>query len=415
MEPTPPQYPPTLRRALSLPLITLYGLGTTIGAGIYVLVGKVASTAGMLAPISFLLGALMVSFTAFTFAELSSRMPKSAGEAVYVHAAFRSRTLALAVGLLVAAAGAISSATIVNGFVGYARDLLALPAAVYIVAVVAALGLVAAWGIAQSVGLASLITVIEIGGLLAVSWGGADHLADIPARWRELVPHPGGAAVYGIVAGGVLAFYAFIGFEDMVNVAEEVTAVERTLPRAIVLTLVVTTALYLLLTLVAVLTIPPPDLAASEAPLSTLFERGTGLPGQAISGIALVSVINGALIQTIMGSRVLYGLASQGWLPRPLSDVSPRTRTPVKATAVMTAAILALALFLPLVTLAKATSLVVLMIFAVVNLALLRIKRQGPPPPGTRTYPAWVPLFGLIISGGGVAFQVADFLRFAGG
>jgi APA family basic amino acid/polyamine antiporter len=140
-----------LKRALNLPLITLYGLGTTIGGGIYVLVGKVAERAAMMTPISFLAAALLSAFTALTFAELSSRFPKSAGEAVYVKEAFNFKQLAVFVGILVILNGCVSAAALANGFVGYLQTLLPIPDWTAIVMISIALGLLAAWGIGQSV------------------------------------------------------------------------------------------------------------------------------------------------------------------------------------------------------------------------------------------------------------------------
>jgi amino acid transporter len=395
----------TLKRSLSLPLITLYGVGTTIGAGIFVLVGKVAGAALIYAPVSFLLAAVLAGFSAFAFAELSARYPQSAGEAVYVYEGLGSRRLALAVGLLVVLAGIVSCATIANGFVGYVQLFLGLPDAIVLVAVVLVLGLIAAWGIAESVILAAVLTLLEIGALILVIWAGRDSLAELPARLPELIPPLAGGAWLGIVSGAVLAFYAFIGFEDMVNVAEEVKDVRRTLPRAIILTLVVTTLLYLALAVVAVLVLPVQELAASEAPVALIYERASGSSAAVVSLIAIVAVLNGALVQVIMAARVLYGLSARAWLPEAFARINPATRTPLVATALVTALILVFALALPLVTLARTTSFVTLVIFAAINLALWRIKGRAPAPPGIGVYPRWVCLCGFLASLGLASFQ----------
>jgi amino acid transporter len=353
----------TLKRSLSLPLLTLYGLGTTIGAGIFALIGKVAGRAELFAPVSFLLASLLAAFTAFSFAELSSRFPRSAGEAVYVREGLRSRHLAVTVGLLVGLAGAVSAAAIVNGAVGYLHEFLDLARPAMIVLLVMGLGIVAAWGITESVTTVSLITLVEIGGLGLVVWAGSGALADLPARAAELAPPLELAAWSGILGGAFLAFYAFLGFEDMVNVAEEVKRVSRTLPAAIILTLVITTLLYILLALTAVLALPPAELAASEAPLALIFERGTGASPAVISLISIFAILNGGLIQVIMASRMLYGLASQGLLPTALSAVHPLTRTPLVATVLVTGVVLALALWFPIEPLAEATSIITLTVF----------------------------------------------------
>ena len=267
---------PSLRRSLSFPLLVLYGLGTTVGAGIYSLIGEVAGVSGYLAPLAFLVASLLAGVTALSFAELSARFPRSAGEAVYVREGLRSDRLAVAVGLMVVATGLVSAATIVNGFIGYFQDLIAVPRAVGVLAIVVILALVAAWGIGQSVTLAAVLTLVEVGGLVLVFWAGRESLVDLPARLPEFLPPLELSAWTGVLAGAFLAFYAFIGFEDMVNVAEEVKDVGRVLPLAIVITFLVTLLLYLLLAAVSVLAIPPADLAGSPAPLALVYRTATG-------------------------------------------------------------------------------------------------------------------------------------------
>ena len=407
---------PTLKRGLSLPLLVLYGLGTTIGAGIYALVGVVAGNAGMHAPFAFLLSALLVAFSAFSFAELSSRLPQSAGEAAYVHEAFGRKELALAVGLLVILAGTVSCATLARGFVGYLQEVADLPGWLGILLVVGLLGATAAWGITESAALAAAVTVIEVGGLVYVVWSGSGALADLPARWPEIVPPLEGGVWLGMLSAVVVAFYAFIGFEDMVNVAEEVQDVRRSLPAAILITLGITTALYVLIGLVAVLAVPPAALAGSEAPLALLIQQTTGRSGTWISLVALLAVLNGMLVQIIMAARVLYGLSARGWLrpffARPFfARVHARRRTPVNATLVVCATIAGFALLLPLETLARGTSLVTLAIFGAVNLALWRLKGRVPRQPGAVCYPRWIGLCGFLVCAGVFAAELLRLLR----
>lgn len=403
---------PALKRSLSMPMITLYGLGTTIGAGIYVLIGEVAGSAGMYAPLSFLLAACLASLTVFSFAEFASRLPKSAGEAVFVHAAFPVKLLALFIGLCVMFAGLISSAAISLGFVGYLHEFAAVPDTLAIILLICALGGVAAWGITESVTIAVVATIIEIGGLGVAIWSGYESLGDLPARLPELLPPFEVSAWSGILAGSVLAFYAFIGFEDMVNVAEEVQEVRRNLPRAIILTLVITTVFYVVLALVAVLSLPLEELAASKAPLATLIERKAPGLSKTISLIAIVAILNGALIQTIMAARVLYGLSNQGWLPAALGKVHHITRTPLLATAIVVVFILIFALWLPLVQLAEITSFLMLFVFAIVNLALWRVKRRDTAPPDAFLVPIWIPATGFIASTSVIALRLASLAGF---
>jgi len=402
---------PKLRRSLGLVLLSLYGLGTIIGAGVYVLVGEVAGLAGYHAPWAFLLSSVMVAFTALSFAELSSRFPRSAGQAVYVHEGLGGRLLPMAVGFMVVSVGLVSSAAITNGFIGYLGELVSVPRGVAIGGVVVAMMALAIWGIAESVTIASIATVIEIGGILIVIGGGSGSLAGLPDRLPDLLPTLDAGALAGIGSAALLAFFAFIGFEDMVNVAEEVRRPQKTLPRAIVLALTVTVFLYVGLSLIAVLTVPIDELSKSQAPLALVFERGTGLSPVFIIFVAMIAVLNGALIQIIMASRVVYGMARQRWLPSLFAQINAKTQTPVVATVAVAVLVLGLSLWLPLVTLAKITSLFTLTIHVLVNLSLVRLKwRDVSPPTNGMRLPIWVPACGFLISLCGSLALAAEFM-----
>jgi APA family basic amino acid/polyamine antiporter len=386
----------SLRRSVTLPWLVLYGLGTTIGAGIYALTGVVAGLAGMQAPISFLLATGLASFTALSFAELGSRFPQAAGEAVYVREGFGLSWLATGVGLLAVLAGVVSAATVIVAFVGYLPELAALPRPAAIVLAVLLLGGLAAWGVQQSVVVAGLLTIIEVGGLLLVVAFGFEHLAATPERIIEIIPsNP--TEWRGASVATVLCFYAFLGFEDIVNVAEEVRDVRRTLPRAILLTLVGTSVLYALVSTVSVVAVPPAELAAAAAPLSLVFERCGGAPG-VMGVIAIVALLNGALIQLIKASRILYGLARDGSLPTLLGRVSKRTQTPLNATLLSVAVVITLALAFPLAQLAEATASIALVTFSLVNLSLVLVKRTSVAPEGVTEVPSWVPVVGFLAS-----------------
>ena len=399
-----------LKRGLGVTLLTLYGVGVTVGAGIYVLVGKVSGEAGLYGPAAFLVAAFVAGLTALSYSELAARFPVSAGEAIYVNEAFGTRFLATGIGLMVAATGFISASVITLGFVGYLNTLVASPHALTVVIVVAVLAGLAVWGITESVFLSGLITVAEVAGLALVIGGGLDDMVASPILTEALFPPLDGAVWGGIMAGALLAFFAFIGFEDMVNVAEEVIDPVRTIPRSIVATLAVTTLIYILVSAIAVTTVPVGDLIDSPAPLALVFERTTGWNAEILSGIAILAVLNGALIQIIMGSRILYGLAKQGWLPAFLASVHAGRRTPVAATAVVAGIILVLALAFPLVTLAEATSYITLTVFAVVNVALIRLRLGGAAAP-VRIVPLWVPVIGGAACTGMVLFNVAQVLN----
>lgn len=390
---------PTLRRALTLPLLTLYGLGVTIGAGIYVLVGATAAKAGIYAPVSFLIAAVVVAFTAFSYAELATRFPVSAGEAAYVEAGFGAGWLTVTVGLLVALSGIVSASAIAIGAASYLASMTGLSVSALTIGTVLAMGLLAAWGIAQSVIVAAVVTVIEIGGLLLViSWGFGTASGNVVAL-PDLIPPLQGVQWHGIGAASLLAFFAFVGFEDMANVAEEVKDPARTFPRAIILTLIVATLLYVFTATAVIVSVPMNDLAGSAAPLALVFANAPQIARDAFAVIAVVATVNGILIQIIMASRVIFGLASRGHLPRQLARISPHTRTPIVATTLVVVAIVLLTQALPITALAERTSQIVLAVFVLVNLALLRLKGQTKVQFNTHfTVPRAVPILGVLTS-----------------
>ena len=386
----------TLKRSLSLPMITFFGLGNILGAGIYVLVGKVAGEAGYFAPLAFFVASVVAAVSAFTYAELSARYPVSAGEAVYIHEGLNIRALTIAVGLMIAMAGMISSSALTHGFTGYLSVFFDLPQWLMMVTVVLALGVLAIWGINESVMLASLFTLVEIIGLLLIVFVGADFLTSEQAASINATPSLSGFSWLGVFSGAFLAFYAYIGFEDMVNIAEEVKEPEKNMPRAIVLAVIISTILYALVSVVAVMIIEPQQLAQSDAPLADVYTAATGKAPIVISLIGIFAVINGALIQIIMASRLLYGMAHKGWLPRFLTDINSRTRTPVNSTLVVVFIILFFALSLELVTLAELTSYLVLTVFALVNFSLIKIKAKHPQADKVKVVSIWVPRLGFV-------------------
>ena len=388
----------SLKRDVGLLLFAAYGIGNIIGAGIYVLIGKVAGEAGYLAPFAFFLAAFIAVFTGLSYGELSARFPVSAGEAVYLHKAFNRRTLSMAVGLLIAAAGLVSAATMTLGFVGYFQVLFNLPDWVIIITIVIALTVVASRGIVESASVAALLTVIEVGGLVWIIAVAAPNVTlSAPIFDEQMVP-VSSLAWQGVLGGAFLAFFAFIGFEDMVNIAEEVKYPERNLPLGILIAFTVSTVLYLLVAIVSIATVSPHDLAASDAPFADVYTAATGKSPAIISTIGLFAVVNGALIQIIMGARIFYGMSVNGWIPKLFSYVSPHTSAPTLATATAGAIVIFLALWLPLVGLARATSFMVLVVFVLINLSLIRIKLRDPAPAGIRLMPIWVPAIGMSAS-----------------
>jgi len=390
------EQPAVLRRRLGLPLLVLYGTGITVGAGIYVLVGAVARHAGSYAPWSFLLAAAVMGLTVASYAEMATRYPVSAGEAAYMRAAFGSRLLSTAVGLLTLATGIVASAAVTLGGSGYVRQFVELPTPLIAGTIIIVLGAVAAWGIFESVLLASLFTLIEVGGLLLII-ATAMHsgVAFVPVL--VAVPPLEAATLSGIAFASLLAFFAFIGFEDLANVVEEAKSPRRDIPRAMALTLVITSVLYIVVAAIAVSAVSPEQLAASPAPLSLVYRTVAGLSPSTFNAIAVVATLNTILAQMTMAARVVYGMARQGDLPKFAGQVHGGTGTPLIATGLVVVCVVILALTFPLERLAESTSIETLTTFALVNLSLLRLRLGHVPSvnPHVRV-PIAIPALGLI-------------------
>jgi basic amino acid/polyamine antiporter, APA family len=390
-----PVMPAALKRRLGLPLLVLYGVGITIGAGIYVLIGAVAAHAGRYAPWSFLLAAGVMAFTVGSYAELATRFPVSAGEAAYVRQAFGSRTFSRMTGLLTIVVALIASSTVAVGAAGYLSEFISFPTWSLVAGVLLLLGLVAAWGILESVLIASMFTLIEVGGLLAIIFAGFH--SGVSMSEGLTIPPLDASTLAGVGYASLLAFFAFIGFEDLANVVEEAKMPHRDIPLAMGLTLLIATTLYLGVAVTAVWIMPPDRLAASKAPLSQVFQALTGASPMLISLIAISATFNTILAQISMAARVIYGMARQGDLPAWTGHVHSKTATPVLATAFIVAASLTIALLLPFERLAESTSVATLLVFAMVNLSLLWLRFTKMRPPGQHVrVPIFVPAGGLV-------------------
>lgn len=397
----------TLKRVITLPLLVFYGAGTILGAGIYTLCGKVAGLSGIYAPVSFLLSAVIASFIAFSYAELSSRYPKSAGEAVYVSHAFSSRWLTALTGWGIVATGIVSAGVMARGFYGYLNEFVRLTDNASVLFFVTLISIIAVSGISLSFKFAAIVTVIEVSGILLILYVSRDHLFSITARWREFIPPFSRDIWLNILLGAFLAFYAFIGFEDMVNVAEELIEPEKILPQGIIIVLVFSAVLYVLVSLASVLTIPVETLAVHNAPFALIIQENSDISASVISLISLAAILNGALTQIIMGSRVLYGLSEKGIGPKLFKFIHPTTRTPVAAIGFFSIALLLITLWLPIMSLARLTSLIILSIFALVTLSLCVIKMreiQAPKEVPMRV-PFLIPFVGLILCIGFIMVQ----------
>jgi amino acid transporter len=384
-----------LKRSLGLLAVIFYGVGAILGAGIYVLVGEVSRVAGYFSPLSFLLAALIALFSALSYIELSVRFPRSAGEAVYVSEAFALRWLTQLIGLLVVATGVVSAATMATGVVGYFQLFFSWRDSAVIVLFIAIVGAIAIWGIKQSAWAVATITLIEVAGLLYVIFISAENIVSFPALITAVEYNAVDSVVTGIFLGGFLAFYAYIGFEDIVNIAEEIKRPAKVLPKAILYSFGIATLLYVAVSIAALSVLSPQQLASSSAPLAEVV-RYKGHDATWIGAISLLAVSNGAIVQLIMGARVLYGMAAKGLLPKPLARINSMTSTPIIASVVCIILTLLLALLFPLGGLAQATSIIVLIIFAVVNLALIKLTRELSDDQQT-LYPHWVPYIGLML------------------
>jgi amino acid transporter len=355
-------------------------VGDILGAGIYALVGTVVQQAGTWAWLSFLLVVGIAMLTALSYAELGGRFPRSGGEAYFCQQASGWAFASLLVGYLVLVSGLVSLSTVSLAFSGYVCRAcsidphlgrwLIIPGFLLFAASIAA------WGIRQSSYVNVVCTIVEATGLLFVIAVGTVFL------WRQPVAAVAVMPVKaidwaGVLAGGSLAFYAFIGFEDMVNVAEEVRRPERIIPAAILTALGLSATIYLAIAWVATRVVPADQLASSTAPLLEVVRTAAPrFPLGLFSAVALFAVTNTGLLNLVMGSRLLYGLATQGLLPRGLAVVDPRTQTPRRAIGVMFFAALALALSGTLRHLAGTTNFLLLLVFSSVNVSLLVIRSQ---------------------------------------
>lgn len=400
---------PELKRTLGLPLLTLYGLGNILGAGIYVLVGKVAGFAGYSITLSFMIAMFAAALTAFSYMELSGRYPVTASVSTYLHKAFHKKWLSVGVGLAMVVSGIASASALSQGFAAYLRVFIDIPAVFASVGLLLVVGAIAIYGIKGSARTAALFTAVEVAGLLLVIWFGRNLIGDVmPSDVFVIDPTVG---VSGIVAGAFLAFYAFIGFEDMVNVAEEVKRPRRTMPIAILLVLILSTLLYLAVVVVAIKAVPPDVLAGSKAPLALIFDHNGANGGLILSAIGMLAAVNGVIVQVIMGSRMLYGLAKRGWIDESLAKVNKKFSTPLPATLVIVGAMIAGTLLLPLVSLAQVTSLLVLTIFLLVNSALIMIKRRKTSHKAYAVVPVFLPYVAATMCAAMIVYQIVIWIR----
>jgi APA family basic amino acid/polyamine antiporter len=399
-----------LRRAIGPGVLTVFVVGDILGAGIYALVGEVGAEVGGAIWAAFLAAFALAVFTAFAYAELVSKYPRAAGAALYTNQAFGLPFVTFMVAFAVMSSGLASASTLSRAFAGdYLKEFVDVPlvaAALVFIVVVAAINL---RGIAESVQINVVLTAVEVIGLVLILAVGVAALGEGSAEFSRNGDFKEGESVFFLIVGGAtLAFYAMIGFEDSVNVAEEVKRPSSAYPRALLLGIAIAGTLYLLVTLAASAVVPTGQLAGSDAPLLEVVEVGPlGIPAKLFSFIALMAVANSALINMIMASRIVYGMAEERIVSRVFGRILPSRRTPWVAIAFTTALAMALISTGDLSTLADTAVVLLLAVFALVNVAALVLRRDPVEHEHFRA-PSVFPAIGALVSVGLIADTATD-------
>ncbi|MDD1776510.1 MAG: amino acid permease [Candidatus Methanomethylicus sp.] len=362
--------PQSLKREIGLAGAISYGVGVIVGAGIYALVGRVAGYSGNAIWISFLLGAVLASFTGLSYAELSRLLPTAGAEYDYILEASRRKFLAFIVGWLVVLTGAISAAAVALGFSGYLKVYLGLPDAMMATILVLALSTVSFWGIKESIWLNAAFTAIEVLGLVMVIAIGIPFMGTV-----NYFEYPSG--FQGIIAATALVFFAYLGFEGIVKIGEETKDPERTIPRAIMASIIITTALYALVGIAAVSVIPYQQLAASTSPIADIALKAQGQElFVVLSGISLIATTNTVLVLLIATSRIIYGVAKSVSITF-LSKVHPKKGTPFGAIMVTAALTIPFTFLGDIELVANVTNFLTFVVFLAVNLTVLVLVQRG--------------------------------------
>jgi basic amino acid/polyamine antiporter, APA family len=394
----------TLSRHIGLLALTLYGIGDILGAGIYGLVGKAAGQMGNSVWLAFLTSMIAAGLTGLSYASLGSRYPKAGGASYVTQRAYKKAWLAYGVGLAVLASGLTSMATATRVFSGYFQGLIGsqVPLPVIIVCFALVLAFFVFWGIREAMWVNSLCTIIELTGLLVVIVFGFKFIGNVDYFNATTASNPTGELAPGLIlTGAVLTFYSFIGFEDILNVAEEIKNPQRTLPLGLIMAVSIASLIYMLISVIAVSTIPAAELANSKEPLVDVVRvAAPWFPSSIYSIIAMFAVSNTALLNFVMGSRLVYGMANQGLMPKVLAKVHPKRHTPYVAAGTLFVILLILALSGDISSLAKSTSVLLLICFMLVNSALVVLKHRKGEAKGLFEVPTFVPVLGAIVCGG---------------
>jgi amino acid transporter len=405
-----------LHRHIGLFALVVYGVGDILGAGIYALIGKAAGEMGNTVWLAFLASMVAAGLTGLSYASLGSRYSRAGGASFFTHHAFKSNFLAYVIGLAVLSSGVTSMAAGSRAFAGYFTSLVsAVPVDLIVLAFCFVIAGVVIRGIRESMWTNMLCTFIELGGLLLVIVVGVNFLGSVDYTSAVTVANPAGDLSFSLIlSGAVLTFYSFVGFEDIINVSEEVKNPESTMPKAILLAVVIASIIYVTISLVAVSVIPAAELAVSSAPLVDVVKRAAPwFPPIVFAFIAMFAVANTALLNFIMGSRLIYGMANQGLMPKILSKVN-RRGTPYISSLAVLGFMLILALTGNIASLARATSVLLLICFMTVNAALLVLKYRKDEPKGLFEIPSIVPVLGALVCAVMLSYAKLEELKVAG-
>lgn len=389
-----------LVRSVGLFALVVYGIGDMVGAGIYATIGTAAGQMGNALWMGFAVSMVAALLTGLSYASIASRHPRAGGAAFVTERAFGSPFLAYVLGLTVAASGLTSMATGSRAFSENLQHFIGdVPVTLLILCFLGFLAFVNWWGIRESLWVNLLCTLVETGGVVFIVVVGAKYLGHVD--YFEVPAAAGGQITPSLIlSGAVLTFFAFIGFEDMLNVAEEVKEPERTLPKGLLIALGTVAVLYILVSLTAVAVVPYAELAdiKNGAPFAQITAKAAPwVPTWIFGFITIFAVANTALINFIMGSRLIYGMSRQGLLPAFLGVVHARRKTPHRAIFILAVIVGVLALIGNIGSLASATSLLLLSCFVVMNAALLVLQFRKGEARGRFEIPSFVPVCGILV------------------
>ncbi|MGH3088765.1 MAG: APC family permease [Rubrobacteraceae bacterium] len=389
-----------LQRSIGAPLLLAFVVGNIVGAGIYVAPGEVAASVGGGIWLPFLIAFVVAIFTAFSYSELVSKYPGAGGAALFVNRAYRLPLFSFLVAFAVMCSGLSSASGISRTFGGdYLETFIDLPELAVALVFILILAAINYFGITGSAQLNAVLTILSVIGLLLIVVVGIAVVFSGQAdfgRPLAFAPPEGEALGLALLGGAVLAFYALIGFEDSANIAEETRDASRIYPRALFGGLLAAGTLYIAVAFVVSMVVPTERLAGSSGPLLEVIEIGPiPIPPSLFAIAALVGITNTALINLIIASRVIYGMGRERVLPSFFARVNDSHRTPTIAIIFTTLIALALALTGGFSALAATTVLLILAVFAIVNVSVLVLRREQVGHSHFRT-PAIFPILGAI-------------------